>query len=360
MRWEARHLVHNDLQERLNSILNKRVDRKLVLGAVVNIQSRDGKFSWLEAAGDMEKDSQYLIASITKMYTAAAILKLREEGLLKLEDTISQYLPKDLLAKIHVYKGVDYSEDLTVYQLMSHTSGLPDYFDEKNSTGKSLYQELLNSQDIDWSLERIVAETKIMKPHFKPGARGKAYYSDTNYEILGKIIETVTNKKLNDVFTELIFTPLNLKSTYLYQTISGDNLPKVYYKNKTISTPQFLFASSASGGIVSNASENMVFMKAFFNGELFPKEYLPELYKWNKLDLKMAGLEYGCGLMRCKMAKVVELFYPNLELIGHAGISGSFAFYCPAKELFITGTLNQLARSNMPFPFMIKLLHGID
>lgn len=102
-----------------------------------------------------------------------------------------------------------------------------------------------------------------------------------------------------------------------------------------------LFRSSVSGGIVSNASENMVFLKAFFNGELFPKEYLPELYKWNKLDLKMAGLEYGCGLMRCKMAKVVELFYPNLELIGHAGISGSFAFYSPAKELFITGTLNQ-------------------
>ena len=353
-------MVEQDLQGRLHSILNKRVDRKVVFGTVVNIQSQDGKFSWLEAAGDMDKDSQYIIASITKMYTAAIILKLCEESFLKLEDKISQYLPRDLLVKLHVYKGVDYSEDLTVYQLMSHTSGLPDYFDEKNSTGKSLYQELLNSRDINWSFEQIITETKKMKPHFKPEARGKAYYSDTNYEILGNIIETVTQKKLTDVFTELIFKPLHLKNTYVYETITGNNPPKVYYKNRTISTPAFLSASSASGGIVSTASETMVFLKAFFNGELFSKEYLPKLYKWNKLDLKMAGLEYGCGLMRCKMAKVVELFYPNLELIGHAGISGSFAFYCPAKELFITGTLNQLARSNMAFPFMIKLLHCIN
>ena len=85
----------------------------------------------------------------------------------------------------------------------------------------------------------------------------------------------------------------------------------------------------------------MVSLKAFFNGEPFPKEYLPKLYKWNKLDLKMASFEYSCGLMRCKIAKVVELFYPNLDIIGHSGISISFAFYCPAKELFSTGTLNQ-------------------
>lgn len=355
--WAGHKMGQQELAEKLNKILQGRVNQKNVFGAVVRIESGDGSFAWEAGAGTMEASSQYLAASITKMYTTAAILKLRESGRLRLEDKISLYLPQDILAGLHVYKGTDYSQELTIRQLLFQTSGLPDVSEEGVGNNKGFLAKAID-EDLGYTFEEMLAATKELQPHFKPGQKGKAYYADVNFDLLGHIIESITQKSLDDAYKEFILNPLSLRHTYLYQ--SSASHPPIHYNSEPLQRPLLLSSAGASGGIVTNAQEQMVFLKAFFRGEIFPKEYLDELYVWNSLGFQKGGLEYGGGLMRSKLLPVVNWFYPNAELIGHSGSTNSFAFYSPAKDLYITGTLNQVNNPSLCFPFMVGLLHRFD
>ena len=131
-------------ESKLNRVLEKTIDNKNIFGAVVNIESVDNNFSWIKSAGNLDKDSQYAIASITKMYTTAVILRLRLEGALLLENKISEYLSRNTISKLHIYKGKEYSDLITINHLLSHTSGLPDYYEEKDESGKSIAMMILH------------------------------------------------------------------------------------------------------------------------------------------------------------------------------------------------------------------------
>jgi CubicO group peptidase (beta-lactamase class C family) len=112
----------------------------------------------------------------------------------------------------------------------------------------------------------------------------------------------------------------------------------------------------ADGGIVSTAEESMIFIKAFFNGQLFPKEYINEMKIWNNIFFP---LQYGVGLARFKLPRIFSAFKSYPELIGHSGLSGAFAFYCPAKEIYFTGTVNQISNPSISYKLMIKLLSAL-
>ena len=171
----------------------------------------------------MKIDTPIFIASITKMYTSAATMILGERDLLSLDDPISKFLPYNLLEGLHRYKGVDYSDQLRIYHLISQTSGLPDYFQERPKGGKSIFDLIVAGGDEEWDVEKVVGITKNnLSPKFPPESNEqkrsgkKAYYSDTNYQLLGAVIESVAQKPLYEVFSELIIEPLELSSTYLH------------------------------------------------------------------------------------------------------------------------------------------------
>lgn len=282
---------------------------------------------------------------------------MRADGRFQLEDKISKYISKDIISGIHIYKGIDYSSDITIGQLMSHTSGLPDYFQQKRESGKSLQSEITAGHDQHWTFEKVMDEVRKMKPKFKPGRKRKALYSDTNYQLLGRITEIITEKKINAVLKEFIFDTLHLKNTYVYED-SNDRTPvSLYYKTQPLHIPLAMTSFGPDGGIVSTAKETMIFLKAFFNGKLFPKEYLDELKIWNKIFFP---LEYGIGLARFKLPRILSPFKPTPELIGHSGLSGAFAYYCPEKDLYITGTVNQIAKPSLSYKLMIKLLNCFE
>lgn len=342
-------------QIKLQKTLDQTVDNKLIYGTTVNIIGNG--VTWQGAAGNLEVNSAYFIASITKLYTATLVMQLRAEGKLQLDDRISKYLPVAIMKELHVYNGINYSDSITIRHLLSQTSGLQDYFLGTQPSGKSLYEELIAGNDKSWTFEECITLAKTMPPAFKPGEKGKALYGDTNFQLLGKIISLLYNKPIQEVMREKIFIPLNMNNTYIYYDAT-DKLPAtMYFKNDTLPIPLAMTSFGPDGGIVSNTTESMIFLKAFFDGTLFPKSYLDEMYQWNPV---MYPLEYGVGLMRFKLPAIFTLGKKIPACYGHSGLSGAFAFYCPEKNLFFTGTVNQIHKPGASFKLMVKLLTALE
>ena len=255
--------------QRFQTILNKSIDNKSVFGTVLSVEK--GNEKWTGAAGNLAASQPYFIASTTKLYVTTVILKLKAEGKISIDDKISKYLSPDIMHKLHVFKGVDYSNTLTIKQLLSHTSGLPDYFEDKGVNGKSLLQELSEGNDRSWTFEQTVEMSKKMIPNFTPDTKGKAHYSDTNFQLLGKIIEQVYGKKIGDVLQEVIFNPLGLTKTYMYVDATDKTPQIMYFKNKPLDIAKAMTSFGADGGIVSTSEECNVFVKAFFSGKFSQK-----------------------------------------------------------------------------------------
>lgn len=341
--------METNIIKKLDKILNKTIDNKKVFGAVTHIESTDGQFSWSKAAGHMNIDTQYAIASITKMFTTAVIIKLIEEGFLSFEDSINKFFKKDDIDGLHVYKGVDYSSKITIRQLLSHTTGLPDLSTEKIN-GKSYFEEIYD-KDVELTFNEAIQRTKKLKTHFINGDKGKAFYSDINFDLLGEIAKIITNKDLKDIYNHYIIQPLELENTYLCEKTS--TFAPIYLNSKPLHRPLVVSTAGASGGIISTAQERMKFLKSFYTGKLFSESYIPILYQWNRIQ--WFPMEYGIGMMRCKISRLMSPLFPAPEIIGHSGSTGTFAFYCPSKDLFITGTINQLKKR--PFSLIYLLLN---
>ncbi len=357
-------------EAKLQTLLEKQINKGGVYNIVAGVQSQDGSVDISGAAGiadaeagiPMTVDTPYLVASITKMYTATVIINLHDQGLLSLDKAISEYLPASLINGIHVHKGKDYSSQIKVYQLVNQTSGLADYFEDKPKGGHSLFDDLKQGRDRAFDIEQVMAMVRGLSPRFEPGAKNgtKASYADTNYQLLGAIIESVTGKSVADNFQEMIFTPLDLKHTYVYDTAAPrpDAPAAVYFKERVTNIPKFLTSNTPDGGIVSTVSENLIFLRAFFDGKLFDKKYFDRMTsRWNSIFFP---LRYGYGMMQLKMPRIFSPFRPIPEFIGHSGSTGSFAFYCPKKALYLTGTVNQTASPSRPIRLMIQIANDAE
>jgi D-alanyl-D-alanine carboxypeptidase len=321
-------------------VAQKMLKNKNVYGAALCVEKGDSSVSWVGSVGNIKAEDRYFIASVTKLYVTAVMLMLRAEKRLTFKDKISDYFPEELISGIHVLDGVDYTEEITIAHLMSNTSGIPDYFYYEKPKGEAA-ANLLLGKDEPWPLEKALQRAKTLKPKFKPGQKGKVHYSDTNYQLLGGIIEKVTGKWIGEVFREYIFLPLNLKNTYAYQDINDTTPVAMYYKSQAIHAPKYMASVTAEGGIVSTAKETMIFLKAFFNGFFFPEEVIDELKKdWNMIYFP-GQFYFGLGLEKLWTPRLFSPLKPIKEVLGFWGQSGAFAFYHVENDLFFTGTINQ-------------------
>lgn len=326
-------------KSKIDQGLEKVIRNKSIYSAVFRVESEDASFVHTAAAGDMEATSPYFIASVTKLYVTAVILMLMEEGKLSLEDKLEKHLDHALMDKLHVYKGVDYSRQLKISHLLSNTSGIPDYFFHKQPDGKTAADALLAGEDTSWHLEKTLEHTRNLKPKFKFGT--KAAYSDTNYQLLGRIIENITGKPIGEVFKEFIFDPLQLKNTYTYSDPS-DKSPALFYAgNKPVWLPNYMASVSVEGGIVSTAEECARFLRAFFNETFFPKERIEGLKKWRML-FSPGVFYFGMGLEKIWTPWFASPFKPVGEVLGFWGQTSAFAFYNKKSGLYLTGTANQM------------------
>lgn len=344
----------NNMTKDFQSILDKTVDHKKVFGT--SFALKKDSLTWIGSSGNLSIDQPYFIASTTKLFTTALILNLRSEGKLSLDDKISKFIDQSILSGLHVFKGKEYTQEINIKHLLAHTSGLPDYFQDKDSNGKSLESDLISGNDQYWTFEQTMERTKSIKPHFIPGSKGKAYYSDANFQLLGKVIEKITKKTYHEYCQDIIIMPLGLTKTYLYQNAT-DKTPKVlYYKGNELMIPKAMTSFVADGGIVSTSSDMLIFIEAFFSGKLFPVSYVNELQEWNRIFFPMRS---GIGIHQFKLPWIFNPTHAIPYFIGHSGLSGALAFYSPEENIFIAGTVNQVAHPDISFKTMIKLTQKI-
>lgn len=177
----------------------------------------------------LNDSSVFELASVSKQFTATAILMLKDRGKLKLTDSLRHYFPE-----------LPY-HDITIYQMLTHTSGLPDYEGAMN--------EKWDRSKIAFNRDMIAFLAKEQLPLlFAPGTRWE--YSNTAYAILASIIEKVSGQSFHDFMAQHIFKPLGMTHSRIYNTRRSlkDTIPNYAY-----------------GFIYSNRLKNQRFPIAYLN-----------------------------------------------------------------------------------------------
>lgn len=339
-------------EDNLWRLLDQEIKRPHSNSILLSVQSGDGSVCFEGTAGKGTTDSPYFVASISKMFTATVIMQLVDEGRLALDDRVDQYLSHLPLDGIHVFEGTDYSSQLRIYQLVHQTSGLADYF------SGGLDKDLKQNKDRLYSVEDVLDAIRELSPLAAPDS-GKSHYSDTNYQLLGALIEEVTGLSLRDVLHQRIFAPLEMAGTYLYDHETPPTVDPLlfYYKNTRLSLPLAMTSERGTGAGVSTMADTHRFLRAYFQGGLFDKSHFERITNWNRMFFPM---QYGYGLWRFQLPRWLTLFQKSPELIGHAGVNGAMAFYNPERDIYIAGTLNQFDDPARQFTFMPKVLRALN
>ena len=339
------------IQEKLQRILDQAIDGKKIFGTSFCIQI--GNERWSGSSGNLNVSDPFFIASTTKLFTSALIFNLIAQGKLQLSDKISNFFDAKLIDNLVVIKGKDYSAQITIQQLLAHTSGIADYFQVKDADGISWEKALKSGTDQSWDFEQLMERSKLLKARFIPGTLGKAHYSDTNFQLLGRIVEMIHQKPLEELIRTQIAEPLGLKNAYLYRDVN-DTTPKcMYFERNELNIPKAMVSFGPDGGIVSTSNELMDFLVAFFTGKFFPANQFSMMQQWNKIFFPM---ESGVGLHRFKLPWFLNPFGQVPEMIGHSGLSGALAYFIPSKNTYITGTVNQIAYPDRSFRLAISLM----
>ncbi len=338
---------------KLEEIVKKVTSKKDIYGAVFCVSTGDEKQSWCGASGNLNVDSRFYIASINKLVVSAIILKLISEGKLSFDDSLSQYTTEKQIEGLHIYMGVDYSNQITIEQLLSLTSGLPCYISDKPEKGRSVMADLEAGVDQPWPTDKVIERIKSMKPHFRPGEGKKCKYNDTSHQLLNLVIEKITGMSIKDVLNQL-FADLDMNDTYVCENLNDVSYVFPYYKSELRDISKFI--TSTENDIVSTAQDQMRFIKAFFNGYFYPKEQLQLLEKWKYIFFPF---QYGVGIQKFYMPRILSPLQAVPDMIGHCGSTGSVAYYVPSMDIYITGTTNQQSNPSAAFQTLIKIVHAI-
>lgn len=290
----------------------------------VLVTTADGRMAGPDSAL-MTPDTPFEIASITKAVTAATILRLVEQGRLTLDTTLAEALPKE----------TGFPRTITIRQLLSHTSGLGNYWDDgklDREGNNAFLRAFLAAPDQPWLPEQILTYSRQL-PHRR---EGRFHYSDTNYVLLGLIIERTTRQPLQRAYRDLIFDPLGMSDTWLtYKESPRGAAPSHRYEgSEDLHSVPRQSADWAGGGLVSTARDLERFLRGLASGRLFRQATTLDAMR-ESVPVGEDSITYGLGLYR------VDLGQGRGELWGHDGHGNSFAYYWPQRDITFTGTLNQ-------------------
>lgn len=316
-------------QSRLDAYMDHLFSNRKFMGSVAVsfrdsiIYARSVGFADAERRTPLTADTRIRIGSITKTYTAALVLKAVEEGRLKLSDSLSVWYPQ-----------WTHAGQITLEMLLKHRSGI---FNFTEISGGGTWEEQPHTQ------EEFIAYAAAQGSNFVPGTEYE--YSNTNYALLGFILEKVYGRDFNALLQEKIAGPLGLKNTCY--TVEKDtsgrealsyNIQDHYLHNATIHFSNH----PASGGMLSTPAEVNRFLTALFSGKIIRPQSLEQM-------LPEAAGEYGMG--------IEKLPFNNPKGYFHSGRVENFIadyWYFPEERLGLV-TLSNATNINIDDIQMVLL-----
>src|SRR5262245_27594837 len=304
---------------KLDQFFDRLAEKNKAMGSLTI--ARDGAVLYTRAIGysqingtekkPLTAANRFRIASITKMFTAAMVLQLVEEGKLKLTDTLDKFVPQ-----------IPNAKKITIVQILAHRSGIPNVRRDQNSQGN------VNTTPI--TKDEIVALIVKATPDFEPDAQHR--YSNSGYFLLGLIIEKLTGKPYEEALKQRITSKIGLNDTY---TATGnidvnkkESLTFIHFggdwKQVSETHPSILFGG---GQIVSTPNDLAKFIQALFDGKIVSKESLDQ----------MKTMRDGEGLGMEPFTFAGKTFY------GHTGGGdnyGAWLAYQPEEKLAVAYTTN--------------------
>jgi D-alanyl-D-alanine carboxypeptidase len=270
----------------------------------------------LELSAPVTEKTVFSLASITKTFTAILTMALVEDGRLSLDDPLSKHLN----GLPEIWKPI------TVRQLLTHTSGIPSFATldkEPCPVGK---------QFRDYTREDVLKEVSCFPLEFAPGERFA--YGDTNYHLLGMIVERVSGKSYETFLHERVLDPLGMKDTrntnyfdLIPNRASGYSLRNGIVKNAN----RFEIDEFANGSLISTAVDMAKFERAFTTEKVLKRKTLEQMWTNAKLNDGKTVEQYGLGLGLTP--------FLGRKRIGHNGGGGlgfatSFTYF-PAEKISV-------------------------
>jgi D-alanyl-D-alanine carboxypeptidase len=320
----------------LQGLLTETAEGRLLPGVrrcLLRIETLQPPDIWCGAAttrpddGDgSDVDAAFRIASVTKMMTATALLMLCDQDRCELDDATGRFLSGDIVEGFLDSEGRAYAANLTLRQLLDHTSGLPNYFLEpivleavRNGGGQRRFTPL--------DLVNVAATSA-------PPSPGRARtYTDTGFLLAGLIIESLTGEPLHKAYRNLVLDPVGMADTWLESSSDPPRQSQIasHDLDGADITDMDPTVDWAGGGLVSTAADLAGFLRALTKGQLLSPAAWAEMTKWQSGPEGYYD-DYGLGLGRYR--------FPAAQLIGHHGVWGAFAFWSPELDAIITGTVN--------------------
>jgi D-alanyl-D-alanine carboxypeptidase len=297
-----------------------------VQGAVVVAAGADRRietaagFADLRTSEALTVDHRFRIGSVTKIFVAALVLQLVDEGLLDLDGDAAPF-----------------AEGITIRQLLNHTSGLPDYLDHV----VAFFEPYRRNPDYRWDVGHRDQLALVMeKPReFEPGEGWS--YRGSNYLVLGLIVEETTGITLRHALRQRILAPLGLERTDLVEgPLRGDcargylppDNPVLPGGPEPVDVTELDLApfTWAGGGVVSTAGDIAKMLQALLGGELLPNRLRKEMLRavdsdWNETD------RYGLGVGEIT-ALMGRQLSPCGAAWGHLGFSAGYTAIALASE----------------------------
>lgn len=324
--YSQKQFEKKELSETISEIMNKYVDsletKKFGIGALIHRKDETELYA-IGYAGDslkMTTDKIFNIGSLTKTFTAVLIMQEIENEQLKLTDSLGNFFPENL----------NYNVDLsiTIEQLLTHFSGLGEIIVAQEIS--EIVENPYNNKNFEF-LFNVIPEPKYL-------AGEKYQYTNTNYILLGYILEFINDLSYDELLREKIFKPAEMLNSYSYYSAFRENSAHPMYDGRDIS--DFTYSnyyrkfSYSAGGIASNLNDLEKFFINLYEKETFLKK---------ETFAQMISNEnwYGFGIMKMKFrTENKEL----IEVLGHGGDNWGFKtrnFYNPKNGNLVISFSNQ-------------------
>lgn len=304
----------------------------------------------LSASQKITPNTLFQVGSITKTFTAALVLKLSENGQLSLNDTLGQWLPQ--YPKWHA---------ITIRELLNHTSGVYNYID-----AKGFWQELKQQPNYQWQLSQLADLAYQYHDYFEAG---KGYqYTNTDYILLGLVLEKITKKSLTTLYKDNLFAGLHytIYAPYCYSQTLMEKIAQGYDDEGTfgygvdVSNVNTSFAASA-GAILSTPNDVVTFLKQLFEGHILSKRSLALMMqlvsiKTGKVldnqdiaamitnkEWEDIGEGFGLGLVHIK-----DYGFVWMHAGGMPGYQSMYS-YNPKKKIILALAYNKQPKQNFIF-----------